>query len=204
MTSRQRPVTVAQLALTLSQRPRRTLAGTGKSAAVLVPLVGPEDALQVLLTLRTDTVPTHKGQVAFPGGGVEEEDTDVMATALRELREELGILPGAVDVLGLSDDTFSINGQRVTPVVGWLETLPDLTPSQREIADVFTVPLRELMAPQSFYDQELETPSGRIRRVPFFHGGKHTIWGLTAWILKELFTVLDGMNRGENYLDNHR
>lgn len=129
MTSRQRPVTVAELALTLSQRPRRTLAGKGKSAAVLVPLVGPEDALQVLLTLRTDTVPTHKGQVAFPGGGVEEEDTDVMATALRELREELGIPSSAVDVLGLSDDTFSINGQRVTPVVGWLETLPDLTPS---------------------------------------------------------------------------
>lgn len=204
MTSRQRPMTVAQLAAALSQRPRRVLAPARKNAAVLVPLVGPEDALQVLLTLRTDSVPTHKGQVAFPGGGVEDEDHDVTATALRELEEELGVAGQHVDILGLGDDAISITGQRVTPVVGWMEGLPSMTPSEREIADVFTVPLRELMAPQSFYDQEVEGPSGRIRRVPFFHGGKHTIWGLTAWILKELFTVLDGLNRGEHYLDNHR
>ncbi|MBI5495412.1 MAG: CoA pyrophosphatase [Deltaproteobacteria bacterium] len=195
-----RPEPLDRLAHLLASRPRRELRPSRRTAAVLVPLVSTPAGLEVLFTLRTDTVPTHKGQVAFPGGGTDEGDTDLIMTALRETEEELGIPPGAVDVLGLSDDTFSISGQRVTPVVGYLPALPELRPSPHEIADVFTVPLATLQHPGGFYEEELQDHLSNPRRVPFFEGGRHTIWGLTAWILKELLTVLDGVDRGGDYL----
>jgi 8-oxo-dGTP pyrophosphatase MutT (NUDIX family) len=199
MSGQERPEILTRLMQQLATRKRREFTVARRSAAVLVPLVRGATGLDVLFTLRTDDVPTHKGQVAFPGGGAEEEDASFMDTALRETEEELGIPRGSVEVLGLGDDTLSISGQRVTPVVGWVPMLPALRPSTREIADVFYVPLDQLMRPGEFYEEDIDGPTGVSRRVPFFNGGKHTIWGLTAWILKEVLTVLDGVDRGPPY-----
>jgi 8-oxo-dGTP pyrophosphatase MutT (NUDIX family) len=191
-TSPERPESVVLLAHRLAVHPRRILKPSihARDAAVLVPLVGTPDGLSVLFTLRTQNVPTHKGQVAFPGGGRESWDADATATALRETEEEIGLPPPLVDVLGLSHDAFSLSGQRVTPVVGFVRTLPALQLSPREIAEVFSVPLSTLQAPQSVYEQEMQGPSGIKRMVPFFRGGPHPIWGLTAWILRELLALM--------------
>lgn len=188
-----RPPLLEDLARRLGGRERRVfpLAAGARDAAVLLPLCLAEGALSVLFTLRTDSVPTHKGQVAFPGGGRESGDADLVATALRETEEELGVAASAVDVLGLGDDAFSITGMRVTPVVGWLGELPAVRPSPREIADVFTLSVEYLRRPDCVSEQEMSGPDGRLWRVPFFHGGRHPIWGLTAWMLREVLNVME-------------
>lgn len=192
-----RPPELEALAHLLSRRSRRVMNPSpgARDAAVLAPLCWDKDQrlLSVLFTLRTEDVPTHKGQVAFPGGAREAEDADLVATALRETWEELGIAPEHVDVLGLGDDAFSITGMRVTPVVGWVGSLPPLAPNAREIADVFTVPLYVLRDPASVGEQEWRGPDGRLRRIPFFNGGRHPIWGLTAWMLRDVLYVMDGL-----------
>jgi 8-oxo-dGTP pyrophosphatase MutT (NUDIX family) len=188
-----RPPEVDALAAALQVRARRnlTIPPGAPQAAVLALLCNVQGQVHVLFTLRTQTVPTHKGQVAFPGGGREPEDPDLTATALREAEEEIGLPPSAVEVLGLSDDVFSIHGLRVTPVVGWVGVLPPLEPSPREIADVFTVPLEALRRPDAVTEQEWHHPDGTPRMVPFYAGGRHQIWGLTAWMLRDLLRVLD-------------
>lgn len=195
-----RPLELDALATALATRHRRVLDMGGskpRNAAVLVPLVNVDGDLHVLFTLRTDSVPTHKGQVAFPGGGVAPEDPDVVATALREAHEEIGLAPERVDVLGTGDDAFSMNALRVTPVAGYVHQPPVWVPDPREIADIFTVPLRQLQDPDAMYEESMTSRHGNSMRVPFFRHGKHTIWGLTAWMLRELLTVMDGIPRGE-------
>lgn len=191
-----RPERLQLLATQLAGRKRRSLMSIEgrREAAVLVPIVSTADGtLEVLLTLRSENLSTHKGQVAFPGGGIDPEDADCVEAALREAEEEIGLARAHVDVLGLGDDVFSITGQKVTPVVGHIARLPELKPNPGEIADIFTVPLLQLMDPASFYEHDVQGPSGNVaRKVPFFSGGKHQIWGLTAWILRELFTVMTG------------
>jgi 8-oxo-dGTP pyrophosphatase MutT (NUDIX family) len=193
-----RPALLQTLSTTLASRPRRVLQrmSSKRDAAVLVPFCNVGGELHVLFTLRPDNVPTHKSQVAFPGGGVQPEDADVAATALREADEEVGLPRTSVDVLGLGDDAFSITAQRVTPVAGYVHNVPAWRPDPREVADIFTVPLAELAAPDGVYDEELPGRDGRVRRVPFFRSGKHTIWGLTAWIMRDLLTIIDGVQRG--------
>ncbi|MEW5854293.1 MAG: CoA pyrophosphatase [Myxococcota bacterium] len=186
-----RPLLLDNFSRVLGARSRRTLEPGRRDAAVLVPLLRKEDALHVLFTLRTEDVPTHKGQVAFPGGVREEDDADLIFTALREAHEEIGLHPSSVDVLGMGDDAISITGLRVTPVVGWVPALPSLVLSPREIAEVFTVPLEVLRRPGAVTEQTLKAGDGTKRRVPFFEGGPHPIWGLTAWILRELLNVMD-------------
>ena len=119
-------------------------------ASVLVPLCTRRDAPAVLFTKRTETVGTHKGQVSFPGGRMDPEDTDEVATALRELEEELGIGRAAVEVLGRFHDVMSITRMRVTPVIAWIGERGDLSslqPSAAEIDDVFALTLEEAGGP---------------------------------------------------------
>lgn len=166
-----------------------TLASQLRPAAVLVPLTYREE-WHVLLTRRTETVANHKGQVALPGGAQDPEDVDLIATALREAEEELGIPPTAVEVLGTLDPQPVISGYLVTPVVGMIPADLPLRPAGAEIARVFTVPLTWLADPRHVR-VEYRQWAGMQYPVYFYEPYEgEVIWGLTARILRNLLSIL--------------
>ena len=152
-------------------------------AGVLVPIVPAGEDCSILLTKRTETVETHKGQISFPGGMVDEGDEDITATALRELREETGIHAHDVQILGLLDDLPVPTGFVVTPVVGIVKSTKSLTINEAEVAETFEVPLHY------FQDQvngrmEYREFRGSSHEVWFYEFEGRNIWGATAMIIR--------------------
>ncbi len=171
---------VPSLRRALTDRPRRVLA-RDERAAVLVPLVADGHRLSLLLTRRTDVLPTHRGHVAFPGGHVDPGDAGPAATALREAEEEIALPPSHVEVIGLLDDHLTREETTaVTPVVGFIAELPVLHPRAEEVARVFRIPLGELMQPDCWRHE------GRLHL--FDHDGE-VLWGLSARIVLHLLEV---------------
>lgn len=181
----------AGLAAALRSRPARTVTVPGaRPAAVLVPVIGGSEPA-LLLTVRTTTVSSHKSQVSFPGGAVDPADPSPAAAAVREAREELGIEPSAVRILGELDWIHAfVSGYVVAPVVGWLDRLPPLDPNPAEVAHTLVVPLGGLMgsarrAPGFRFDGRTYPTGGWI------HDG-FVIWGVTAAILDSFLEVAGG------------
>ncbi|MFN2388486.1 MAG: CoA pyrophosphatase, partial [Actinomycetota bacterium] len=145
--------------------PSRLESAGARPAAVLVPLVAAPDPF-LIFTVRADTLPSHQGQISFPGGSLGPGETP-SAAALREAHEEIGLEPDQVRVLG-ELDTFPtfVSGYLVTPIVGWIASLPSLNPNPDEVAAVLQVPLGEL--------------TEDIRAEPGFeHGGR--VYPTEAW-----------------------
>ena len=162
-------------------------------AAVLVPLVSRNSELTLLYTQRPQDMPTHAGQISFPGGRWESTDADARATALREAQEELGIDPDWVHLLGELDDVATPVGFVITPVVGWLEDLPELKPDPREVDDVFEISIGELTDPAHFRDQGVREIAGKTYSTPGYRAADRLIWGATARITQRLLEVLAGI-----------
>jgi 8-oxo-dGTP pyrophosphatase MutT (NUDIX family) len=172
-----------RLAAVLADRePQRFRVSDARDAAVLVPIVAkPEPTL--LFTLRTDHLPSHKGQISFPGGSIDEDDPSPQVASLREAEEEVGISPDQVEILGELDSvpTF-VSGYVIAPFVGWLPEEPQLRPNPDEVAAVLHVPIADL--------------TEEIRAEPGFeHAGRtfpteawvwrdQVIWGATARVLR--------------------
>ncbi|MBB3227403.1 8-oxo-dGTP pyrophosphatase MutT (NUDIX family) [Luteibacter sp. Sphag1AF] len=150
-------------------------------------LVGIRDDRQqnVLLTVRTDTLQQHAGQVAFPGGRVEPDDRDVVAAALRESHEEIGLQPDAVTPLGFLESFETISGFTVTPVVARVEAAARLKPDPGEVAAVFEVPLAFFLDPANLRRYTMEFRGQQRDMVEFLHTG-YRIWGATAAMLQNL------------------
>ncbi len=160
-----------------------------KPAAVLVPLVARPEGIQVLLTRRTDHLSDHAGQISFPGGRVEPEDSSVVATALRETEEEIGLPRQRVELLGALREYFIPTGYRVVPVVGWVSPPFALAPDPSEVAEVFEVPLVYFFDPSRHVLQQ-DVRNGRLRQYYAIPWQQHNIWGATAGILVDLYQVL--------------
>src|SRR5688572_14332868 len=156
-----------------------------QAACVLVPEMHRLAGLQVLLTHRSETMPSHKVQISFPGGRRQDSDGSAAAAAKREAEEEAGIPPGAVEVIGYLDDYPTISRYMITPVVGLVEDLAEVKPCAREVAEIFEVPLAFLLEPKSF---ERKVLSRDGFNVPFFelNYGSWRIWGATAGMLWNL------------------
>ena len=157
-------------------------------AAVLVPITR-SDEPEVVLTLRASGLSTHGGEVAFPGGRRDPEDTDLVQTALREAQEEIGLPPGLVEIVGPLSTLVSRHGIQVTPYVGLVPDFVEYTPNDGEIAAVFAVPLA------FFRDDPRETTHridylGRSWYVPSYRYGEYKMWGLTAIMLIELVNLV--------------
>ena len=161
------------------------------SAAVLVPLVEIDGETHVMLIKRPETMSTHKGEIAFPGGKFDPAvDADLRATALREAREEIGLAPGDVEIVArLSGVATAASRFTITPFVGFLAARPALAPSPAEVVRVLEVPLSELLD-ASLYHEERWDGFQRDMSVYFFELADETVWGATARILTDLLTRL--------------
>jgi 8-oxo-dGTP pyrophosphatase MutT (NUDIX family) len=144
--------------------------------------------LQVLLTRRNDGMRHHPGQVSFPGGGIESDDADAAAAAVREAGEEIGLRPAQIQPLGYLDPLATITGFWVLPLVAVITPDYVARPDPREVAEVFEVPLAYLLAPENLLRIAIDA-GGRPRQVlEFVDRGMpgQRIWGATASILFNL------------------
>ena len=163
-----------------------------RPAAVLVPIVEREEPT-VLLTLRTEHLPTHAGQISFPGGRYHATDATLTETALRELEEEIGIGREKIDLAGYLDPYETLNsGFLILPVVGFLRSDFHLRVNEQEVAEVFEAPLDFLVDPKNLGRMELMR-GGAMRQYDTIQFGPHTIWGATAAMIVNLAQRLKGV-----------
>ena len=169
----------------LSGRTRLPLDLPGyRRAAVLVALTRERDP-RVLLTVRSKDLPTHRGQISFPGGSLEAGETPVQG-ALREAHEEVGLDPAEVTVLGELDDVFTPVGFHVTPVLARIPAEPRLILTA-EVAQIITPTLGELRA-LPLHREERTLPDGRVVPLYRYPWQGHDIWGMTARVLHDLLS----------------
>ena len=156
-------------------------------------LIGFREGVQprLVLTVRTDHLQSHAGQVAFPRGRSEPDDDDAVATALRESEEEIGLERAWVTPLGYLDCFETISGFCITPVVASIALEAQLYPAPDEVAEVFEVPLAFLLEPENLRRYTMEFRGHQRPMVEFVHGG-HRIWGATAAML---YNLLERMGR---------
>lgn len=152
-----------------------------KTAAVLVPLLDlPEP--EIVLTRRADHLPQHPGQVSFPGGAAEENDSSAVQTALREAQEEIGLPPEAVRPIGFLDRMDTISDYRVLPVVALVTPPVKWVPDKREVAEVFTVPV-SIALNAALYKSRTLKRHGQEYTIYSLEWQGYTIWGVTAAML---------------------
>jgi 8-oxo-dGTP pyrophosphatase MutT (NUDIX family) len=158
-----------------------------RPAAVLIALTGEGAHAGILLTVRAAHLRHHAGQIAFPGGRIETTDENPAAAALREAEEEVGLVSGAVEVLGYLPDQLVLTGFRITPVVARISDAFVPRPDHREVQDCFVLPWTQLLDPAS--QVEVQRPIlGQTLSMRDIHYREHRIWGATAGIL---LTLLD-------------
>ena len=164
-----------------------------RPAAVLLPVVLRDSGATMLLTRRADHLKKHGGQIAFPGGKVEQTDRCLMQTALRETLEETGISQNFIQPLGFLPSYKTSSGFCIFPLVAQLEARFCLTPDAGEVAEVFEVPLDFLMSPDNHHKRTIYW-KGRNREVyemvyRIKNGKAYHIWGVTAQIIRQLYQI---------------
>jgi 8-oxo-dGTP pyrophosphatase MutT (NUDIX family) len=170
-----------------------------RRAAVLVPVVL-EPEPQLILTVRTAHLPTHKGQISFPGGSLHDLETPIEA-ALREAHEEIGLDSSLVNVLGMLDDVWTPQGFHVTPVLGLLEQMAQLEADANEVAKILHVPLEELKNLKPRYEARNLPPNAKLPTDPRAYRSRSNevlhfdwqgfdIWGMTAWVISDVLELL--------------
>jgi 8-oxo-dGTP pyrophosphatase MutT (NUDIX family) len=159
-------------------------------AAVLILLFEKNNQLHIVLTMRTDSVKHHKGQVSFPGGTRDTIDATIIDTALREAGEEIGLVQNDVEVLGILNDFHTSSGFCITHVVGFLPFRSSFVLNNIEVSDIFYVPLSFFLDVHNELAEQRKQ-SGKIKVVYFYRYGKYEIWGATAEILRTFLQALD-------------
>jgi 8-oxo-dGTP pyrophosphatase MutT (NUDIX family) len=159
-----------------------------REAAVLVPVVERDGRPHVLFIKRADHLGEHAGQMSFPGGGREPSDEDLLATALRESREEVGMATAAVDVVGRLDDIATVTSYSVRPFVA---RVPDQewVPDDREVAEVVLLPLTALTDLANYESEQREHPHYGDVRLHFFYVDGYTVWGATGNMLVQFLEL---------------
>ena len=160
-----------------------------RGASVLMPLVMREE-WQVILTQRPQTMPSHAGQIAFPGGKREEGESALQA-ALRETEEEVGLAAADISVLGRLPSFNAVSDYRVTPFVGIISPNAEIIPDPREVDDVFETPLSFVMNEKNHVPRDVffQGENHRLYDIPYESvDGKHrNIWGMTAMMMYRLY-----------------
>lgn len=163
---------------------------TPRQAGVLVLAYPDSDGLHIVLTRRTESLRSHSGQISFPGGRHSPEDISFTATALRETCEELGLCDPDIRILGaLSRLYIPPSNFEVYPTVGALDAPPRFSPNPDEVAEVFSLPLNDLLDSRIKHSEERDILGLRMT-VPYYAVRGHKVWGATAAMLSELETRL--------------
>ena len=170
-------------------RPQRLEIAGFRRAAVLVPVLDGPDGLELLFTVRGEELTHHAGQIAFPGGRLEEGE-GVEEAALRETFEEIGLELPLSSIIGRLSDHPSPARFVATPVVAVLPWPQPLEPNPSEVAEVFSVPLSELTGIEPRWEKRVL--EGLERRIHFYAWGERLIWGFTGNVVKDLIDLLPG------------
>ncbi|MBW2039044.1 MAG: CoA pyrophosphatase [Deltaproteobacteria bacterium] len=160
-------------------------------AAVLLPLFLKDDSYHVLFTKRTDRVKHHKGEISFPGGISETSDEDLLATALRETHEEVGVKPEDVEIWGEMDEVVTMSNFIVSPFVGLIPYPYPFDTCSEEIEELILLPLG-CFHKEGILAEEYRTYQDKTQLVYIYHCGRHIIWGATAKILKQFLDLISG------------
>lgn len=159
-----------------------------RRACVLIPLVRADGAWSILFSRRSPNLEKHSGQIAFPGGAVEEGEA-LDAAAVREAEEEVGIPPAHVELFGRLDDLITNSGFLVAPFAGVIHERIEYVLQESEVDEVFEVPVDALLTPSQ---PEVRYVAFRKRQYPayFYRYEQYEIWGLTGRILKAFLDLV--------------
>ncbi len=143
------------------------------------------------LMRRTEDGYAHSGQISFPGGGVEEQDADLIATALRETEEEFGVDASQIEIVGtLSEMYIPVSNSLVLPSVGILHARPNFVPQEKEVAEIIEVPISYLLDEKIIKQKDIETRGGFKIPAHYYDVYGHVVWGATAMMISELLAVI--------------
>jgi 8-oxo-dGTP pyrophosphatase MutT (NUDIX family) len=162
-------------------------------AGVLVLVYPKHDSLHLVLTKRTDQLEKHKGQISFPGGRQDRTDASLVATALREAHEEIGVSVNEVSVIGKLTELYVPPSHfLIHPVVAMLDHAPTFCANHAEVAEIIEVTLGALMDDtiRNVEPRALASLGGKVVMTPCFCIGSHAVWGATAMILSEFVEML--------------
>jgi len=168
----------------------RTPRDDAKAAAVMILLYPKVDLVHTVFIQRPDYDGVHGGQISFPGGKTEESDIDLIHTAIRETSEEIGVNGSEINIISkLTPLYIPVSNILVTPVVGWMENQPLFKHQEDEVVFIIEADLSTLINPSIIKTRPFEIRNEMIDIKYFAYKG-HTIWGATAMILHELFTII--------------
>ena len=161
-------------------------------AAVMILIVRASNTWNILFTQRTENVRDHKGQVSFPGGAWEEEDLCLRDTALRETKEEIGVKPDDVQVIGSLPPEKTVTGYYIVPFIGMIDWPYPYKLQEEEVNGVFILPLDWLQDAANREEREFTMPDRNIKRMALFFKEKdgHSVWGITAMLTIKLLELI--------------
>jgi 8-oxo-dGTP pyrophosphatase MutT (NUDIX family) len=172
---------------------KRRNVNQGKKAAVLICFFpDKKDEISFVLIRRNEYDGVHSGQISFPGGRYEEEDDDLIQTALREAEEEVAINSKNIEVLGVLTPIYiPPSNFYVQPVLAWVDHLPDFVPQEAEVSEILKVSLKEILDPACRQEKNIPHQEYKRIQVPCFYIQEHIIWGATAMILSEVVELFN-------------